>query len=168
MPVTTRRQKKLSPYGQQLQEKQRAKETYGLREKQFHLLFERAKRIGNAPLTMLQLLESRLDNVVYRAGLTKSRAQARQLVNHCHILVNDKVVNIPSYQLKTGDLINIKKSKKQKKIWQVLLEEQKKQDLPGWLTFDPNDLQIKVLHIPGSEEVDQSINSQAIVEFYSR
>ncbi|MFH1412843.1 MAG: 30S ribosomal protein S4 [bacterium] len=163
-----KRRAKQSQYGVQLAEKQKAKHSYGMREKQFRILFEKAKRKGNAGENFLKMLETRLDNVIYRLGLAVSRSQARQMVSHSNFLVNDKLVNVPSFQVKSNDIIKIKKSKENNKLFNQSLGKAKKANLPGWLNWDWTELQAKVLHEPSKGEVDQSINSQAIVEFYSR
>lgn len=163
-----KRRAKQSQYGLQLAEKQKAKIAYGLREKQFRILFAKAGKKGDAGLNLLKMLETRLDNVIYRLGLATSRAQARQMVSHNNFLINDRKVNIPSFQVKTGDIIKIKKSKQDNKLFKEAIQHAKKAQLPGWLNWDMVELQAKVLHEPGNDEVDQSINSQAIVEFYSR
>jgi small subunit ribosomal protein S4 len=163
------RPKKQSTYGLQLREKQKAKEMYGLREKQFKLTFLKGqKKGGDAGESLLRLLEMRLDNVVYRFGLAITRAQARQMVNHAHFTVNGHKVNIPSYQVKVNDVIAVRKNKKDKKPYQGLEEKLKKATLPSWLNFDAGEMSGKVLHEPKKEDLDQSIASQLIVEFYSR
>lgn len=166
--MQTKRPKKQSTYGLQLQEKQKAKKMYGLREKQFFLTFLRAKKKGDAGENLLRLLEMRLDNVVYRLGLALTREQARQMVSHAHFEVNGKKVDIPSYQVQSNDIITVRKSKKDKKLFQNIPERLKKATTPGWLNFTIGDLSGKVLHEPAKEDLDQSINSQLIVEFYSR
>lgn len=166
--MQSKRPKKQSTYGLQLQEKQKAKKIYGLREKQFNLTFLKGKKKGDAGESLLQLLEMRLDNVVYRFGLAITRAQARQMVNHALFEVNGQKVDIPSYQVKPNDVIAVRKTKKQKKIFSNLDEKLKKAIVPGWLNFDAKELSGKVLHEPKKEDLDQSINSQMIVEFYSR
>lgn len=163
------RPKKQSTYGLQLREKQKAKEMYGLREKQFKLTFLKGqKKGGDAGESLLRLLEMRLDNVVYRFGLAITRAQARQMVNHAHFTVNGQKVNIPSYQVKANDVIAVRKNKKDKKPYQGLEEKLKKATLPSWLNFDAGEMSGKILHEPKKEDLDQSIASQLIVEFYSR
>jgi len=163
------RPKKQSTYGLQLCEKQKAKEMYGLREKQFKLTYLRGqKKSDNAGESLLRLLEMRLDNVVYRFGLAITRAQARQMVNHAQFLVNNQKVNIPSYQVKVNDVITVRKNKQDKKPFQNLEEKLKKANMPGWLNFDPKEMTGKILGEPKKEDLDQSINSQLIVEFYSR
>lgn len=142
---------------------------YGLREKQFKLTFLKGqKKGGDAGESLLRLLEMRLDNVVYRFGLAITRAQARQMVNHAHFTVNGHKVNIPSYQVKVNDVIAVRKNKKDKKPYQGLEEKLKKATLPSWLNFDAGEMSGKVLHEPKKEDLDQSIASQLIVEFYSR
>jgi len=163
-----KRRGKQSQYGMQLSEKQRVKFSYGLREKQFKLLFEKAKKQGNAGEILLQMLETRLDNVIFRLGLAVSRAQARQMVGHSNFLINGQTVNIPSYQVQTGDIITIKNNKAKNKLFKEAMERAKKAELPGWLNWNLTDLEAKVLHQPGKDEVDQLANIQAIVEFYSR
>jgi len=159
---------KPSQYSLQLAEKQKAKRIYGMREKQFRLMFDKAGRKGDAGENLLKMLETRLDNVIYRLGLAMSRSQARQMVNHGMFTVNAHLVDIPSYQVKAGDLIGIKKNKRQKKTFNNLADKLKRVQLPGWLYFKAEDMEGKVLHAPSSEEVDKSINISAIVEFYSK
>lgn len=171
MPQTmtpTKRPKKQSTYGLQLQEKQKAKEMYGLREKQFYLTFLRGKKKGDAGENLLRLLEMRLDNVVYRCGLAETRKQARQLVGHGLFEVNGQKIDIPSYQVKANDEVVVRKAKKDKKPFQNAAERLKKHTTPGWLNFDASELRAKILHEPAKDDLDQSINSQLIVEFYSR
>lgn len=163
------RPKKQSTYGLQLREKQKAKQMYGLREKQFKLTFLKAqKKSGDAGENLLRALEMRLDNVVYRFGLAITRPQARQMVNHALFMVNGEKVNIPSYQIKPNDVITVRKNKREKKIFQNLEERLKKATTPGWLTFNAGDMEGKILHEPKKDDLDQSISSQLIVEFYSR
>jgi len=142
---------------------------YGLREKQFKLTFLKGqKRGGDAGENLLRLLELRLDNVVYRFGLAKTRKQARQMVSHAHFTVNGNKVNIPSYQIKPNDVVAVRKNKKDKKLYQDISEHLKKATFPGWINFDVSELSGKILSEPKKEDLDQSINSQLIVEFYSR
>lgn len=159
---------KKSEYGQQLAEKQKAKRTYGMREKQFRLLFARAGRQGDAGEHLLKMLETRLDNTIFRLGLAVSRPQARQMVSHGMFTINGKKVNIPSYQVKAGEVIGIKKNKLHKKTFANLADRVKKVEIPGWLYFKAEDLEAKVLHAPTADDVDKSINIQSIVEFYSK
>lgn len=158
-----------SGYSVQLREKQKAKRMYNLMEKQFRLTFDRAyKQSGDAGENLLKLLESRFDNIIYRLGFASSRAQAREMVNHRHFTINDKSVNIPSYQVKTGDIIKIKKTSFDKKIFKNIKEKLKKIAIPGWLNLNLEDLSAKVLHMPNKDEVESKINAQIIVEFYSK
>lgn len=159
---------KKSEYGQQLAEKQKAKRTYGMREKQFRLLFQRAGRLGDAGEHLLKMLETRFDNTIFRLGLAASRAQARQMVSHGMFTINGKKVNIPSYQVKAGEIIGIKKNKRQKKTFANLADKMKKVEIPGWLYFNHSEQEAKVLHAPTNDDVDKSINIQSIVEFYSK
>ncbi len=158
-----------SGYSMELREKQKAKRIYNLLEKQFALTFKKARqRKGDAGENLMKLLETRLDNVVYRLGIADSRAQARVLINHRHILVNDKPVNISSSHVHTGDIVRIKDSSKTGKAFISLSEKLKRHAVPGWLNFNLKDLSAKVLHEPGKEEVEQKVNQKMIVEFYSR
>ena len=160
---------RLSDYGQQLAEKQKAKVIYNLREKQFRLTFDKAQKIkGNAGLNLLKLLELRLDNTVYRLGLAKSRPAARQVINHTHIRVNGIKVNIPSYRVKPGDEITIKDKSQKNKYFENMKQLFDPKSLPSWLNFDAKTMVGKVLHEPKDVDVDQSIDTQAIVEFYSK
>jgi small subunit ribosomal protein S4 len=161
--------KKLTEYGFQLREKQKAKKEYGLMEDQFKLTFKKAqKQKGDTSENFLKLLETRLDNVVYRLGFASSRNQARILVSHGHFLVDDKKVNIPSYNLKKGDIIKIKQSSQRKKIFNILPEKLKKTEAPGWLNLDAKELTGKILHSPMLNEIKTNIDAQAVIGFYSR
>lgn len=158
-----------SGYNLQLREKQKAKKIYNLLEKQFELSFQRAKRQkGDVGENLLKILETRLDNVIYRLCLAKSRAQARTLTNHGHFTINGKKVNIPSYTVKTGDVIKIKSASRNNKQFANLADRLKKMEIPGWLNFDPKDMSAKVLHEPLKESLEMKINTQMVVEFYSR
>ncbi len=158
-----------SGYSTELREKQKAKRIYNLLEKQFALTFKKARQQkGDAGENLMKLLETRLDNVVYRLGIGDSRAQARVLINHRHILVNDKPVNISSFHVHTGDIVSIKNSSKTGKAFMSLSEKLKRHTVPGWLNFNLKDLSAKVLNEPSKEEVEQIINTKMIVEFYSR
>ena len=160
---------RLSDYGQQLAEKQKAKVIYNLREKQFRLTFDKAQMIkGNAGLNLLKLLELRLDNTVYRLGLAKSRPAARQVINHTHNRVNGIKVNIPSYRVKPGDEITIKDKSQKNKYFENIKQLFDPKSLPSWLNFNAKTMVGKVLHEPKDVDVDQSIDTQAIVEFYSK
>ncbi|MFH2063253.1 MAG: 30S ribosomal protein S4 [bacterium] len=159
-----------TPYGIQLREKQKAKSTYGLLERQFRRYFDTAKgKTGNTTDTMVQLLEMRLDNVVFRLGFARSRAIARQTVNHGHVLVNGRTVSIPSYQVKEGDIITLSARTKARPSMQNDLTSRLEQHLtPGWLHLDAKEVSGKVLHAPKDEDLKQNFNPQLIVEFYSR
>lgn len=160
---------KLTPYGVQLREKQKAKRIYGLMETQFYNYFAKAARIkGNTGTFLRQYLEMRLDNVVYRLGFAKSRAQARQQVTHAMYAVNGKFVNIPSYQLRPGDVVTIKATKAGKGAFKDAKERLAKVQTPGWLTLDVQNMTGKVINRPTEEELDKSFDSKLIVEFYSR
>lgn len=161
--------KRLTEYATQLIEKQKAKWTYQILEKQFKITFNRAqKRQGSAGDNLFKLLELRLDNVIYRLGIGSSRGQARQIVGHTHITVNDKKVNIPSYTVKTGDVIKIKKSSANNRFFKGVEEKIKNVEIPGWLNLDIKTMEAKVLHEPSREDINTKINSQMIVEFYSK
>lgn len=161
------RRKKLSEYGIQLQEKQKVRIMYGLNEKQFHRLFERASKMkGVAGENMLKLLESRLDNVVYRMGLANTRRGARQIVNHGHITVNGIKVNIPSYSCKPGDIIAVKENSSDHPAIRASLEA--KATLPAFVEFDKNKLTGTYVRYPERSELNQEINESLIVEFYNR
>ena len=159
--------KKVSEYGLQLREKQKAKRAYGLLEKQFRGYYEMAERTkGKTGEVMLSLLERRLDNVAYRLGFGSSRAQARQIVNHGLLTVNGKKVNIPSYQVKIGDVISVKENKKDLDLFKELKDL--KIVVPKWLEFNPAELSGKVVANPQREDIDLNIKEHLIVELYSR
>lgn len=160
---------RLSGYGLQLREKQKAKKIYGILEKQFHNYYLKAsKRVGNTADIFVQLLELRLDNIVYRAGLTESRRTARQLVNHGHFLINGKKCDIPSYQTKMGIKISIKPSFLKKKYWQEIPKSIEKKDIPDWLKVDKKNLTIEIISLPKLSDLKQSIAMNLIIEYYSR
>ena len=161
------RRKKLSEYGVQLQEKQKVRIMYGLNEKQFHRLFDRASKMkGVAGENMLKLLESRLDNVVYRMGLSNTRRGARQVVNHGHITVNGVKVDIPSYSCKPGDVIAVKETSLDHPAIRASLEN--KAALPAFVEFDKNKMTGTYLRYPERSELNAEINESLIVEFYNR
>ena len=160
--------KKVSEYGLQLREKQKTKRIYGMQEGQFRHYYEVAARMkGIAGENMLQLLERRLDNVVFRMGIGVSRTQARQLVNHAHLTVNGKTVTVPSYSVKVGDVIAVKENRKDNKFFENL-KGAKLPNLPKWLEFDSEKLEGKVLALPTREDVDSQIAEHMIVELYSK
>ena len=162
------RRKKMSEYGTQLAEKQKAKYTYGVLERQFRLLFAQASRIkGITGETLLQLLESRLDNVVYRLGMAPTRAAARQLVSHRHITVDGKVVNIPSYQVKAGQVVAVREKAKSLEVIAASLDGFNHSKYP-WLEWNEADKAGKFLNMPQREEIPENIKEQLIVELYSK
>ena len=161
--------KKMSEYGTQLREKQKAKRYYGVLESQFHDYFEMAnKKAGMTGENLLSILETRLDNVVYRAGFAMSRPEARQLVTHGHFTVNGKAVNIPSYLVKPGDVVAIvEKSMSSDKIKGVL-EANASRPALNWLSVDKNKAQATVVNLPERSEIDLQVEEQLIVELYSK
>ena len=166
-PGGTRR-RKVSEYGAQLKEKQKVKFVYGILEKQFHRYYLKAANMkGVTGDNMLQLLELRLDNVVYRLGLAKTRRMARQVVGHGHIRVNGKKVDIPSYSVKVGDVITLRPASAEKEMFKVLREGTSVLT-PKWLNFDAANLTGTVNALPGREDIDLQLQENMIVEFYSR
>ncbi|MBO5817440.1 MAG: 30S ribosomal protein S4 [Paludibacteraceae bacterium] len=162
------RRKKMSEYGTQLAEKQKAKYTYGVLERQFRLLFAQASRIkGITGEILLQLLESRLDNVVYRLGMAPTRAAARQLVSHRHITVDGKVVNIPSFQVKPGQVVAVREKAKSLEVIAASLDGFNHSKYP-WLEWNEADKAGKFLNMPQREEIPENIKEQLIVELYSK
>jgi small subunit ribosomal protein S4 len=160
---------KISEYGRQLREKQKMRRYYGVLETQFENYFRRAARVpGQTGKTFLQLLERRLDNVVYRMNLAMSRAQARQLVTHRHFRVNGRIVNIPSFLVKPGDTITLGDRSKSSLVFQANAEYAKSRPHPEWLALDDAELAIKVTALPSREQIDTPVDEQLIVEYYSR
>ncbi|PPJ34681.1 30S ribosomal protein S4 [Nocardia nova] len=160
---------KESEYLLQLQEKQKARFTYGVMEKQFRRYYEEAnRRKGKTGDNMLQLLESRLDNVVYRAGLARTRRQARQLVSHGHFLVNNRKVDVPSFQVSQYDIIDVKEKSLPTLPFQIARETEGDRPIPGWLQVVPNRLRILVHQLPERAQIDVPLNEQLIVEYYSK
>lgn len=158
-----------SEYGQQLREKQKCRRTYGLMEKQFRLTFERAASMqGITGENLLSLLERRLDNVVFRLGMGESRAHARQLVNHGHILVNGKKVDIPSFTTDVGDEITVRDRSQKQDNFKALREDDHGKIIPGWLTLDAPQLKGTVNALPEREHIDVTLEEHLIVELYSR
>ena len=159
--------KKLSEYGIQLAEKQKVRFMYGLTEKQFRKTFEAAgKKKGIHGTNLLIMLESRLDNIVYRMGMAKTRRASRQLVNHGHILVNGKKVNIPSYQVKVGDVISVKESSMNHPVINEALEATTNR--PAYVSFDAKKKSGSYVRLPEREELNADINESLIVEYYNR
>ncbi|MEA3449564.1 MAG: 30S ribosomal protein S4 [Patescibacteria group bacterium] len=164
-----RQRVRISDYGKQLKEKQKARYQYNMMEKQFRLTFERAKnKPGDTGEIFIQMLESRFDNTIYRIGFASSRAQARQLINHGHFTINDQRMSIPSYKVKVGDIIKIKNNKKEAKYFKNISEILKNKEVPGWINFDIKELKAKILHAPLMDQVNPSFNIQLIIEYYSK
>ena len=162
------RRRKTSEYGIQLREKQKAKYTYGVLEKQFRNLFEKASSMkGITGEILLQLLESRLDNVVYRLGVAPTRAAARQLVLHRHVTVNGAVVNIPSYQVQPGDVVGVREKSKSLEVIGDALAGFNHTKYP-WIEWDETVKAGKFLHVPAREDIPENIKEQLIVELYSK
>lgn len=160
--------RKVSEYGLQLREKQKARRTYGILEKQFHGYFVKASNMkGASGENMLQLLERRLDNVVYRLGFGDSRAQARQIVNHGHITVNGRRVNIPSFIVKAGDVVAIAQGSTSIEKFKAMREDSTK-TIPAWLELNSAELSGKVVELPKREDIDLGIEEHLIVELYSK
>ncbi len=162
-----KKRSKLSEYATQLKEKQKVKYTYGILERQFAKIFDRASRTeGITGENLLKLIESRLDNVVFRLGIAPSRSAARQLVSHCHITVNGEVVNIASYTLRAGDVVAVReKSKSLPVIADALAARMGKH---GWLEWDGTQMSGRFLNAPAREEITENIKEQLIVELYSK
>ncbi len=162
------KRRKTSEYGVQLREKQKAKYTYGVLEKQFRNLFEKASAMkGITGEILLQLLESRLDNLVYRLGVAPTRAAARQLVLHRHVTVNGDVVNIPSYQVKPGDIVGVRERSKSLEVIESALAGFNHTKYP-WIEWDETVKAGKFLHVPAREDIPENIKEQLIVELYSK
>ena len=163
-----RRRRKISEYGVQLKEKQKAKYTYGLLEKQFRILFEKAERAGGVTgEVLLQFLEARLDNVVFRLGIAPTRAAARQLVSHRHITVDGQVVNIPSYSVKPGQIIGVREKSKSLEVIADALAGFNHSKYP-WMEWDQTSMSGKLLHLPERADIPENIKEQLIVELYSK
>ncbi|HHV60272.1 MAG TPA: 30S ribosomal protein S4 [Clostridiaceae bacterium] len=161
--------KKLSEYGIQLREKQKARRFYGILEKQFRKYFDMASaRKGITGENLLQILETRLDNIVYRLGLATSRPEARQLVTHGHFLVNGKKVNIPSMLLKEGDVVSIRESSRDSEKFKDVREVTESKVVPEWLSYDADNWTGKVVRLPSRQDIDVNIREHLIVELYSK
>ncbi|HZZ56289.1 MAG TPA: 30S ribosomal protein S4 [Opitutaceae bacterium] len=161
--------RKYSEYAIGLNEKQKLRYVYGLLERQFRRVFEIAKRErGVTGERFLQLLETRLDSVIYLLGLAKTRAAARQFVNHGHVRVNGHKVDIASYNVRPGDVIEIKNTPASRQMATRNLEDNRIRNVPGWLSLDGENFKASVVRLPTRDEMDQNINEQLIVEFYSR
>jgi small subunit ribosomal protein S4 len=163
------RRTKLSNYGLQLREKQKVKRIYGVLEKQFRRYFKIASKTkGVTGKVLLQLLERRLDNVIFRLGLAISRPQARQIVRHNQVFVNSKRVNIPSYLIDKDDIVQVKTKDKARAKIKDNMELSKDRTVPSWLEFNANELSGKVIRLPEKEDIQQQIQEQLIVELYSK
>ena len=164
-----RANKKMSEYALQLREKQKAKFIYGVLEKPFHNYYEKADKMkGMTGTNLMTMLESRLDNVVYRMGFARTRKEARQIVDHKFVLVNGKQVNIPSYQIKAGDVIEIKEGKKSLQRYKDIMEVTAGRMVPDWLEADPEALKGTVKELPLREAIDVPVDEMMIVELYSK
>ena len=168
--TSARAGKKVSEYGTQLKEKQKAKFIYGVLEKPFRNNFEKAQKLkyGTTGENMMILLELRLDNVLFRLGYGRTRREARQIVDHKHVLVNGKCVNIPSYIVKAGDVIEIKEKHKSAQRYKDILEVTEGRTVPSWLEADHENLTGKVVEIPSRDVIDVPVNPTLIVELYSK
>ena len=161
--------RRLSPYGLQLREKQKARFLYGILEKQFRNYYDKAsKDIGSTGDSLLILLEKRFDNVMYRTGMFNTRRQARQAVNHGHFLINDKKVNIPSYEIKEGDKISWKEKLKKSSLFEIATSNTKNNDTAKWLSLDKNELSVQINNLPSASDAELEIDTRQIVEYYSR
>ena len=164
-----RANRKMSEYGLQLREKQKAKFIYGVLEKPFHNYYDKADRMpGQTGANLMILLESRLDNVVFRMGFARTRKEARQIVDHKHVLVNGKQVNIPSYLIKAGDVIEIKEGKKSSQRYKDIVEVTGGRLVPEWIDVDQENLKGTVKELPNREAIDVPVNEMLIVELYSK
>ncbi len=161
--------RRISDRGMQLREKQKVRFTYGVLEAQFRRFFAEADRLpGMTSDNLLILLERRLDNVVYQLGFGDSRAQARQIVRHGHIRVNDRRVNIPSYLIKADDTITWRPQSSRTELYKVVAERVASRNVPGWLKLDEQQMKGTVLRLPTTEDVDSRLSGKAVVEYYSR
>jgi small subunit ribosomal protein S4 len=164
-----KRRPKKSDRGLQLQEKQKARYTYGILERQFRKFFAEAERLtGVTGENLLILLERRLDNVVYRLGFADSRSQARQLVRHGHFLLNGRKTNVPSCLVKSGDVVAWRESSTQTEYYKTLLQQIEGKTVPGWLTLDKQKLVGQILNLPSGGDIEVKFDEKAIVEYYSR
>ena len=164
-----RRGRKISDYGIQLREKQKVKRMFGLSEKQFHLFFERAdNQKGITGTNLLVFLERRLDNVVYRLGFVNSRAQSRHFVRHSHFLINGKKVNIPSYLIKIGDVVEVREKSRKIQALEGALDAVVRRGIPQWLDLEKENMKGMVKEFPSREDITTPIQEQLIVELYSK
>lgn len=167
--TSARAGKKMSEYGLQLREKQKAKFIYGVLEKPFRNYYEKADRMkGMTGENLMTMLESRLDNVIFRMGFARTRKEARQVVDHKHVLVNGKVINIPSYLIKAGDVISLSDKAKELQRYKDVLEVTGERLVPEWLDVDQDALKGTVKNLPSREMIDVPVNEMLIVELYSK
>ncbi|MEO5928210.1 MAG: 30S ribosomal protein S4 [Patescibacteria group bacterium] len=160
---------RMTDYGKQLREKQRAKLVFGVMERQFRKYFEKAvSSKGNSGQALVQMLELRLDNVLFRAGLAKTRAAGRQMVSHKHVEVNGKTVNVASYQVRPGEVIKIRDTKRNKGPWKAFAENAPVVEVPSWISAEPKNLTAKITSKPEGDELKHVFDPKLIIEFYSR
>ena len=163
------RRRKVGDYGLQLREKQKVRRVYSVLERQFHNYFVEAEsRPGVTGENLLRFLELRLDNVVFRMGLATSRAQARQLVSHGHVSVNGRATNVPSFQLKPGDRVDVRETHKAREPFKIAKESLKSHQAPEWLSVDPAALAATINTLPRRDQMPLDLNEQLVVEYYSR
>ncbi len=163
------RRQKVSPYGQQLREKQKARRIYGVMERQFRNYFKKASRKqGVTGEILLQLLETRLDNLVYRMGIAQSRNAARQLVKHGHVTVNGRRVDIPSYHVRPGEVISVSEKSRNKDLVKEAVANRRRTEMQSWLNFDEKDMSGVLLQVPSREDIPVPVQEQLIVELYSK
>ena len=161
--------RRLSPYGLQLREKQKARFLYGILERQFRNYYDKAsKDDGSTGDSLLILLEKRFDNVMYRTGMFNTRRQSRQAVNHGHFLINDKKVNIPSYEIKVGDKISWREKSKKSPLFEIATANTKNNDSAKWLSLNKTELSVQINNLPSASDAELEIDTRQIVEYYSR
>ena len=167
--TSKRGNKKLSEYGEQLREKQKAKFIYGVLEKPFRNYYEKASRMpGMTGTNLMVMLETRIDNVIFRMGFARTRMEARQIVDHKHVLINGKCINIPSYRVKPGDVIEIKESKQSSPRYEGIKDATSGRIVPSWLESDVENLKGSIKEYPRREDIDVPVDEMLIVELYSK
>ena len=168
--TSARAGKKMSEYGLQLREKQKAKFIYGVLEKPFRNYFEKAEKLhyGTTGENLMILLETRLDNVIFRLGFARTRSEAKQIVSHRHVAINGKIVNIPSYAVKPGDVVEIKDAAMSSQRYKDIAESTNGRIIPEWLSADLDKLSGKVVAMPTADQIDVPVNAVAIVELYNK
>lgn len=163
------RKGKVSEYGQQLLEKQKVRDMFGITERQFQRIYDEASRqTGQTDQTMKIILERRLDNVIFRAGFAMTRLQSRQFVSHGLFLVNDRRVTVASYQVKPNDKIEIRRQSKSSPIFEGIVSSHERYTAPSWLKADPSSLTVEIVNLPAPEHLEQAIDMRKVIEFYSR